>query len=251
MDLTYKNKLNLEAQRVASRCLFVLFGPLMSFLFYFYFKYEAKDVSKIRSRYRQLLKEANGPVLICSNHLTLIDSIIQSILFNSTIGYLYNFKSLPWNLPEKKNFYHKFHWRLICYLGKCIPVVRGGSIKESKNSLSKMQYILKKGDTLSVFPEGKRSRDGKVDDENFSYASGQILEKNPNAKILCVYMRGNKDGGYGNFPKKGEDFYLEMDLIDCQSPLTGRRKARDLSTQIISKLKNMEGEYYSHATINR
>jgi len=251
MDLSYKHKLNLEVQRVASRVLFVLFGPLINCLFYFVFKYKSKNINEIRRNYKELLKEANGPVLICSNHLTLIDSIIQSVLFNSITGYLINFKSLPWNLPEKKNFYHNRHWRLICYLGKCIPVLRGGSSSDGKKSLNEMQYVLNKGDSLSIFPEGKRSRSGYVDDQDFSYASGQILNKVPHAKVLCVYMRGIKDGKYGHFPIKGEEFYLKMELIEVKSELTGKRRARDLSTQIVTKLKSMEGDFLQNETFNR
>ena len=242
MSLTFGERMKTEIQRAVSYCLFVFFCPIMVFLVRYKYRFRIDNIRELRKRYKSLIANADGPVLICSNHLTLIDSIIQSAMLNSTFGYLINFSLFPWNLPERKNFYHKFHWKIICYLGKCIPVQRMAPPSVAKKLVSKMMYVLNKGDVLSIFPEGKRSRHGLVDDEDFSYGVGQLLKDLPKAKVLCLYMRGKKNGGFADFPDNGEHFYMEMDLISPTSEQKGMRKVRDLSTQVIHKLKKMEQE---------
>lgn len=193
---------------------------------------------------------------MCTNHLTFIDSLIQGAILNSMGGYLRDFSSLPWNLPESTNFAHNPIYRLICYLGKSIPVTRRASSKESKHTLAKMRYVLSRGDNISVFPEGKRSRNGRVDDKDFSYGAGQLLMPSPDGaqkesssvrevRVLCIYMRGMEFGGFAKFPPKGEKFYLKLALFEPYSDLQGRRWVRDVSTQIIGRLKAMEDEYFS------
>lgn len=250
-SLPYKTKLNLKLQRAASRCLFVVLGNLMRFLFKYKFKYKVENTKELRKEYKRLINETKGPVLICTNHLTLIDSIIQASTLVSVTDYLLDFRLLPWSLPEKTNFYHKWHWRMVCYLGKCIPVIRKASPKEAKESTQKMLHVLDNNELISIFPEGKRSRTGLVDDEDYSYATGQLLKNHPNAKVLCIYMRGKKNGEFANFPDKGEEFYLSMKMTSPQSELKGLRKVRDLSKQIIGEIKLMEEEYFENEVSSR
>jgi len=204
-------------------------------------------LKQLREQYREIMKE--NPVLICSNHLTLIDSIIQGVIFNSILGHLIEYSKLPWNVPEKTNFYHNLYWRIFCYLGKCIAVNRQGSPEDAKKTREKMLYVIKKGDVLSIFPEGTRSRNGRINMNVFSYGTGQLLQHFPNTKVLCVYMRGKKFGGFGDFPPTGENFHLDMKLFSPKSNLKGLRKVRDLSTQIVSRLRDMEQEYFANAVL--
>jgi 1-acyl-sn-glycerol-3-phosphate acyltransferase len=244
VSLSRGNKIQLEIQRVISYCLFVFFGPILKLLSHFYFRYRIEDRQTIREQYRSIQSQTHGALIVCTNHLTFIDSLIQGVILNSMRGYLMDFSSLPWNLPESTNFEHSPIYRLICYLGKSIPVTRRASSEQSRLTLSKMQYVLARGDNISVFPEGKRSRDGRVDDEDFSYGAGQLLANAPEAHVLCVYLRGTKFGGFAEFPPKGEEFYLKMALFEPKSELRGLRRVRDVSTQIVGQLKAMEDEYF-------
>jgi len=220
-------------------------GPVLKLLSRYYFHYRIDDLREIRDQYRDLQRQSEGALLVCTNHLTFIDSLIQGVILNSMWGYLSDFSSLPWNLPESTNFEHSLAYRVICYLGKSIPVTRRASSEQSRRSMSKMQYVLERGDNISVFPEGKRSRDGRVDVEDFSYGAGQLLANSPETRVLCVYMRGMKFGGFAEFPPKGEEFTLRMALFEPKSELKGLRWVRDVSTQIVGQLKVMEDEYFS------
>jgi len=236
-------KIQLEIQRAISYCFFFLLGPMFKLLSHYYFRYRVDDLETIREQYRTLQRQTDGALIVCTNHLTFIDSLIQGVILNSMTGYLADFSSLPWNLPESTNFEHSLTYRVICYLGKSIPVTRRASSEQSRLTVSKMQYVLDRGDSISVFPEGKRSRDGRVDDVDFSYGAGQLLAKSPESQVLCVYMRGMKFGGFAEFPPKGEKFYLRIALFEPKSELKGLRWVRDVSTQIVGQLKAMEDEY--------
>jgi 1-acyl-sn-glycerol-3-phosphate acyltransferase len=114
-----------------------------------------------------------------------------------------------------------------------------------------MLYILNKKDVLAIFPEGKRSRTGFVDTEDFSYGVGQLLKECPQARVLCIYLRGKKAGGFADFPIQGEDFYFAMETLKPHSDFTGLKKVKEYSTQIIQKLYSMEEEFLKRESIHR
>lgn len=243
--LRLRSRLALRVQRLLSHLGLVVTGPVLLALFHFRFRFSAHDLARVRARYRALRAACPGPLLICSNHLTLVDSIIQAILLDSLWSYLRHPAALPWNLPEAKNYYHSLSWRLTCYLGRSIPVERGASRERAALAQAQMHYVLGQGDAIAIFPEGKRSRDGRVDDRDFSYGVGQLLNQVPDAKVLCIYMRGMRFGGFADFPRAGERFYLQLEMLAPQSASLGLRRARDLSAQVVARIKKMEGEYFA------
>ncbi|MCX7116628.1 MAG: 1-acyl-sn-glycerol-3-phosphate acyltransferase [Legionellales bacterium] len=249
--LNKKSQYFLIIQRAVSYCLFIFSATVILFLFIEIFKYKIEGLSEVRKKYKEILKNAKGSVILCTNHLTLIDSIIQFIILNSIAGYLLNFSSMPWNLPEKANFYHKLSWRTLCYLGKCIPVQRMSDLKTRKKTIEKIQYVLGKGDVISIFPEGKRSRNGLIDESDFSYGAGNLLKDLERPTVICIYLRGRKNGGFAKYPKKGEIFYIDIESFIPISANTGLRKVKDLSTQIITKLKIMENKYFENKATHR
>lgn len=245
MALTLGQRVALRAQRVLSYFSLIVFGPVLVALYHLRFRYSAQDLRAIRSRYRELRAAHPGPLLICSNHLTLIDSIVQAIVLESLWGYLRHPSALPWNLPEVRNFKHDWSWRVVCYLGRCIPVERGAARERAALTQAQMRYVLERGDAIAIFPEGKRSRDGRVDDRDFSYGVGQLLNQVPQASVLCVYLRGMRFGGFADFPNTGEHFYLRLDMCTPQSASQGLRRAREVSAQVVARLKAMEDEYFA------
>jgi 1-acyl-sn-glycerol-3-phosphate acyltransferase len=251
VELRLRDRLALRVQLALSYFGLIVFGPVLLALYHFRFRFSAHDLDQVRERYRALRASHPGPLLICSNHLTLIDSIIQAVLLGSLWGYLRHPSALPWNLPEAKNFRHNRIWRLVCYLGRCIPVQRGASREHAALAQARMRYVLERGDAIAIFPEGKRSRDGRVDDRDFSYGVGQLLNQNPDAKVLCIYLRGMRFGGFADFPRIGERFYLQLQMLAPQSGSHGLRRARDLSAQVIARIKAMEGDYFAARAAGR
>lgn len=245
MTLPRRARWALNVQRALSYTCFTVLWPVMAGLFRFRHRFSVQALSQVRAQYRALRAAHPGPMLICTNHLTLVDSIVQAIILGSPWGYLKRLSALPWNLPEAANYRHRPLWRLICYLGRCIPVQRGAPPEQARLSLAKMRYVLTKGDAIAIFPEGKRSQDGRVDDRDFSYGAGQLLNQVAGAAVLCVYLRGMRFGGFADYPKAGERFYLRMQMFTPQAAGHGLRRAREISAQIVARLKAMEADYFA------
>jgi 1-acyl-sn-glycerol-3-phosphate acyltransferase len=248
--MTLRDKAALELQRLVSFVLMFVFGPIIHGLYHVRFRYSAIDTAGVRSKFAQIRRDHPGPILLCTNHLTLIDSIVQGVLLNSLLRYMTSVSALPWNLPERKNFDKSLAWRLTCYLGRCIPVTRGASQEESRRVQDKMTYVLRRGDIISIFPEGTRSRSGRIDPDEFSYGSGALLRMVPEATVLCVYLRGTRPGGFADFPATGEKFYVDMEVIKPMSEKKGLRQTRDYSQQIIAHLITMEERFFASDASN-
>ncbi|MEM9056840.1 MAG: 1-acyl-sn-glycerol-3-phosphate acyltransferase [Pseudomonadota bacterium] len=234
------DKAALELQRTLSFLLLILFGTLCVAMFRLRYRYSAENLRAVRDRFAAIRRQHDGAMLLCTNHLTLIDSIVQGVMLRPLWQYLTSPSALAWNLPERKNFNHALSWRVACYLGRCIPVTRGGSPEQSKRTQAQMQHVLERGDIISIFPEGKRSRSGLVDDEDYSYATGQLLKLVPGATVVCIYLRGRKAGGFRDWPVNGERFYMDVEVMEPRTELKGLRAVRDTSRQIVAHLKAME-----------
>ncbi len=207
-------------------------------------KYRIRELKRLRKQYREII-HSKQPILIASNHLTMIDSIILHMAFNSVVGYFFNYRSLSWNMPAREVFGTNWRWKYLTYLGKSIPVDRNGSREHHDKVLRKTMFLLKKGEPFTIFPEGGRTRTGKIDIQNVRYGIGSIISNlDTDCRVLCVYMRGDGQEQYSNFPKKGETFYIKADLIHPKTDATGIRAHRDLTMQVVNRLEDMEKEYF-------
>ncbi len=249
--LSRLEKFAIEVQRTLGWLALWLLGPVFVYAFHFTFKFHVKNMKDIRRRYRDLMASAKGPVILCSNHLTMIDSVLQTIILAPLRDYFLHYDRMPWNLPEAKNVEGRYAFRVITFLGKCFYIRRMADPKTSRKSVAKMNYVLARGDVLSIFPEGRRSRDGIIDDQNISYGVGQLLKDKSQATVICLYLRGKNHGRFGDFPQKNDELYVQIDAITLHSTLNGLRRVRDLSEQVIAKLKDMEKDFFNHASADR
>ncbi|MDP3937297.1 MAG: lysophospholipid acyltransferase family protein, partial [Deltaproteobacteria bacterium] len=207
--------------------------------------YRIRELEQVRRRARRLLTEACGPVLICPNHLTWIDSLLVQWAITSPRQVLASYRLFAWNTPEQTNFYAKFWLRLGCYLGKCIPVVRGGDRAQQNLALEKLSHLLRRGELAMVFPEGSRSRTGRIDLEHLAHGIGRLVKEVENCRVLCVYMRGDRQDGRSVLPPAGQRFSLDMELIEPRSDKKGLRATREIVMQIADKLVDMEDRYFA------
>ena len=210
------------------------------------FGYRVRDLKTIRRRCELFFKKHNGPWIICANHLTNIDSVILAYAIAPMHRHVTRFKLLPWNLPERVNFQQNIFSTVMCYLVKCIPVNRGGDREEMKLVLEKCIYLLHRGQNLLIFPEGGRSRTGRIDRNNFSYGVGRFISSCEDCKVLCIYLRGDRQDNYSAIPRMGERFTVSMDvLIPERTEQTGLRLQRHYAEQIINRLAQMEEAYFA------
>jgi len=242
-----QDRRRLERQRILTRVLSFFSYGLGVFWLKYLLWYRISELKRVRRRFAEIVSQAKAPLIICPNHLTMIDSAIIIWALAPFRRIIVNPQYYPWNLPERKNFFNNIFLRFFCYLTRCIPVERRGPPEETRRVLDKIQKLLLCRESIMIFPEGHRSRNGRVDTENYAYGVGRILQEVPSAKVLCVYLRGEHQETYGSQPRWGDKFYLDMELIAPASEQKSLRGGRDISSQIIAKLVEMEHKYFAAA----
>ncbi|MGP8154308.1 MAG: lysophospholipid acyltransferase family protein [Smithella sp.] len=194
-----KSRIFLHLQNFIGRITVLIIAPLYFFIARISF-YRVRDLKENRNRCAAEFAGHEGPWIICSNHLTIVDSFILGYAIFSLRQHITGYKKLPWNLPERNNYKDNILLLILCYLSKCIPINRGGSREKMKESLDKCTYLLNKGHNMMIFSEGKRSRTGRVDKEGFSYGVGRFIKNVENCKVMCMYLRGDKQDNYSVIP---------------------------------------------------
>ena len=211
-----------------------------------------RDLGRTREACWRHFRRHEGPWIVCANHLTLIDSVLLTYAMLPLHRYLFGYRWLAWNLPERTNFNRNILLSALTYLAKCIPVQRGGDRDEMKKQLEKCNALLEHGQILMIFPEGGRSRTGRVDRESFSYGAGRFLAQFPDCKVLCLYLRGDGQDTYSDFPASGERFSVDVDVIEPRRAESGGLKAqREYALQIVSRLCQMEDQYFARRQRHR
>lgn len=120
--------------------------------------------------------------LICSNHRTMIDSYMVGHLSNWPWGWLLP-RKLPYHPAAKENFFRNPTISWFSSRWRCIPVRRGVRDFEA---LAMMTKALPTGQML-IFPEGTRSRDGKLLEGR--PGTGKLIH-DTRCKVVPVYHRG-------------------------------------------------------------
>ena len=239
-----RDRLGLAVQRAAGRLLAPVWVPATVALMRFGLGWRIEGMAAARREYRSLCGTRDGPLLVCANHLTLIDSALVAWALGSPVWFLAHYAALPWNVPERRNFSGSLASRLLVYLMKCVPVTRGGERGEVAGVLARLVHLLGRGEAVLVFPEGGRSRSGRVDVENATYGVGRVIGDLPECRVLCVYLRGEHQDGFSDLPVRGERFHVQLVALRPTSELRGMRRARDLAQQIVGTLARLEQGHF-------
>ena len=230
-------------QRACGRIFLLPLGAIIIALLRFRGKYSISNIDEVRKRFKELA-DTKRPLVICPNHLTLIDSVLLHWAFAPLYWYFINYRFFSWNLPAVENVNSKFSWKVITFLTKCMLLNRSGDSQYLNRMLDKVKSYLCRGDLVTIFPEGTRSRTGYIDEDKATYGIGKILQGLPECNVICVYLRGRGQKTYSDFPQKGEIFDICIEKINPQSAYKGLRAAKDISLQVITKLKEMENRYF-------
>jgi hypothetical protein len=199
-----------------------------------------------RRAWRELWHAHKGPLLICANHLTMIDSAMFAWALGSPLWYVRNFSALPWNLPERTHFAATWTQKVVSYVLKCLPIVRGGSRDEIAHTLERFEYLLAQGEAGLIFPEGGRSRTGRIEVENAAYGVGRIVRSLPGCRVLCVYLRGERQHDYSDLPARGDRLWVSLSPpLEPKSDHAGLRGSRDVARQIAARLSEMEQAHFA------
>jgi hypothetical protein len=231
-------------QRVVSTLLSPIWLGLVIGAIRFHFRYRIENVASRRAQYRRIRAQSDAPMLVCANHLTLIDSFLIAWALGSGPYWLTHPDELPWNTPESTNFGKTWSSRTLIFVLKCISITRGGPRQGVAAVLARIRYLLLKGETALLFPEAGRSRTGRVEEEGVAWGVGRVIGEVPKCRVLCVYLRGRNQETWSDYPQKGDVLDVAMVCIEPKSDARGVRRSRDLSRQVIRQLALMEAEYF-------
>jgi hypothetical protein len=232
----------LEAQRLVGRLAAPVWLPLVISLMRFVLRWRIRDAESTRASYATLLRDRR-PLLVVANHLTMVDSAVIGWGLGSALGHAVRPRGLPWNVPLQRRVESSWVWRTLAYVMKCVPVPRGGDRREVAQVLERLAHLLRAGEAVLMFPEAGRSRTGRVDTETTADGVGRLIKDVQGCRVLCVYLRGDSQQTWSNLPARGETFTITTRLVEPRTALRGLRASRDLATQVVEQLVDMEREY--------
>lgn len=241
-------------QSLVCRILLLPFGGILILLMKYFRGYSIENTFAIRRQFKEIWLEkerARQPLIICANHLTFIDSALIIWALASNFWYVENYRAFAWNLPAGDFFKQKLHYHLSLYLTKCIFLDRKGTAAHKNAVLNLCRYLLEKGSVVLIFPEGQRSRTGIFENERLRFGVGKIITSLENAKVLCVYLRCEKQKTFSNYPPKNSLFKLKMKLIEPNAgDLSKKQASIEIVKQIGATIKALEDEFFAETNQN-
>lgn len=247
MAATLRRRLTVAVQGAVSGALAVLWLPVAAAWMRFVLGWRIEDPSALRREYARLRREP-GPLLVCANHLTLVDSFLVGWALGTPGYYARHWSALPWNVPERENFARSAAQRVLVWLARCIPVTRRGPREEVSRALERVATVLRRGDALLIFPEGGRSRSGRVDPHAAAWGVGRVVRAVPGCRVLCVYLRGEEQAGWSDFPRRGERFHARASTLEPKSEHGGVRGSMEVARQITRELGALEAAHLREHT---
>jgi 1-acyl-sn-glycerol-3-phosphate acyltransferase len=243
-ELPRRDRAALLLQREVGRLLAPLWIPIVVGILRFGMGWRIEGVREARRRFRTLARDARGGILLCANHLTMVDSFVIAWALAPAWWYVLHYGSVPWNTPERENFARTRAMRALVWVMKCIPVRRGGDRREIGRVLARFTWLISRGEAGLMFPEGGRSRSGRVDTAATTYGVGRIVRALPDARVVCVYLRGERQDTWSDLPVRGERFRVRVAELEPKSASSGLRGSLEVSQQVLGKLAEMERGHF-------
>ena len=111
--------------------------------------------------------------------------------------------------------------------------------------LDGLRHLMRRGEVVLMFPEGGRSRSGRIDRESVAQGVGRLIKELGDCRVLCVYLRGDKQQSWSHVPAVGDTFSVATRVIEPRTELRGMRGSRDLASQVLDHLVEMEEAYWA------
>jgi 1-acyl-sn-glycerol-3-phosphate acyltransferase len=161
----------------------------------------------------------NGPVIICSNHISNLDPPVVGITSPRDIYFM-----AKGELFEKP------------FLGKLLIGIRAFPVKRGladRNALKKGLGILKKGNVLGLFPEGTRSKTGELGKPLAGV--GFFALRSDAAVIPCAII-----GPYKLFKKTKVIYGKPMDM---EQYLATKPSPQEMADAIMLEIKSLQEKH--------
>jgi 1-acyl-sn-glycerol-3-phosphate acyltransferase len=176
-----------------------------------------------------------GPVILASNHLSVVDSLVIPIKMQRPVYFL-----------AKNEYFRKPLMRTIMVGLNQIPVDRSGG-RASLMALDAALPVLRDGHVLGIFPEGTRSPDGRLYRGRPGVAK---LALDSGATLLPVGLFGTeKIQPIGaRLPRFGVDVAMRIgkpiDLTPWRDVVVDSRVLREITGNLMAEIQKITGQEY-------
>ena len=167
--------------------------------------------------------------LILANHQSMIDSFpIAYFLFYPEK--VFRPHLAPWNAAAQENFFRSPLLSWVFHQFKCIPVRRG---RRDLRALIRCARELRRG-TMMLFPEGTRSRDGKVG-RGRAGAGMVILQTRPSVLPVTIDGMDRILPIGARFPRAGKRLSIYIGRPLDYEDLADQGRSRDVAQRIVDR----------------
>ena len=197
-----------EKNRWATRVL----RPLFDLTIKLYFRLKRVDRDKLSDK----------PQIFVSNHQSFIDSLVLGSLLPAGILYNTIFLAIDW-------YFKKGILKLLVSHGNVVLIDINKNIKKSVEEIA---ANVKAGKNVLIFPEGARTKDGKVAEFKKVFA---IIAKELNVDVQCLGIKGAFEAysRYMKFPKPKK---IEVAVLE-------KFKPEGTYDEIVEKARNIIKTY--------
>ena len=177
---------------------------------------------------------ADGPAIVCPNHTSVIDSFL-----------------LPSALPRRITFVGKAEylddWKtkhLFPALGM-IPIDRAGGDASSR-ALDAAAGVLQRGELFGIYPEGTRSRDGKLHKGHTGVARLALEMRVPviPAAMVGTFEAKPKGGKTRYFSKTAAVIGEPMDFSRYWGKQDDKEVCRRVTDEVMHAIAKLSGQEY-------
>jgi 1-acyl-sn-glycerol-3-phosphate acyltransferase len=206
------------------------------FPLYWCFRASLRIIFKLFWRWKRIGKEKmpkEGGVIIASNHASFLDPMLLGSFYDRPVGFMARktlFKNKIFGFLIRKHY--------------AFPLDREG---DPRSALRAMGEKLQHGECVVMFPEGTRTKDGRLG--KIRRGIGMISVKNK-AVILPTYIGGSFDSWPRNakFPKP---YPLRIEVgepiipADCENDRAlAKSEEKRIHNEVESQLKILEQKYF-------
>jgi len=182
-----------------------------------------------------------GAVILASNHLAFVDSIVITLVARRSVSFMAKSEYFT-----KPGFAGLISRNFFSGVG-AVPVDRGAG-QAAQEALDAGLGILAKGDAFSIYPEGTRSRDGRL----YRGRTGVAwLALTAGVPVVPVALIGTDElqpeGGRGiRMARVSVEFGKPLDLSSFGDAASGRAR-REATDAIMAEIGRMSGQELANA----
>lgn len=177
----------------------------------------------------------DGPAIIASNHLSGLDHLVLPAMTKRVI---YNISKIEhFQKPIKRWFFE--NWGVI-------PLDRG---KGDTTALEKAKEVLRRGDLFCIYPEGTRSRDGKLHKGHTGVARLALELDVPVIPVAMIGTFEAKPPGSKGIDRSGTTAGVAgppMRWPELVGKHNDREACRKVTDEVMHAIAGLSGQEYVH-----